>query len=136
MDGTGAVPTKQKTSASSYASSCPSYHRIVSYVQQGDVHSPLLTVRETLLFAARCQFPENDAERIHARVDVVLQVNRERERERETSRFICASAFAFALSSYSAPLLASSLLLLSHFSSHPPPLSLPLSSASLLVLSL
>lgn len=48
------------------------YQRMVSYVMQGDVHNPLLTVRETFEFAAACQLPNQDA--VKRRVDIVLQL--------------------------------------------------------------
>lgn len=40
---------------SSVTDRCVDYHRLVSYIQQGDVHLPMLTAKETLAFSANCQ---------------------------------------------------------------------------------
>lgn len=50
------------------------YQRAVSYVVQGDDHAALLTVKETLEFAAWCQMPTADQRLIDRRVDAVLQL--------------------------------------------------------------
>lgn len=50
------------------------YQKMVSYVVQGDDHAALLTVKETLEFAAWCQMPTDDARLIERRVDAVLQL--------------------------------------------------------------
>ena len=50
------------------------YQRMVSYVVQGDDHAALLTVKETLEFAAWCQMPTTDKVLIDRRVDAVLQL--------------------------------------------------------------
>ena len=51
------------------------FQRLVSLVNQDDTHMPAYTVRETLLFAARCQMPERTPEhKIQERVQQVMEL--------------------------------------------------------------